>query len=251
MAINSLFVTPLLDPAVSMSTSCWSRALVAGTTLLIATGTPLCVDPGNLLCLQWEPNYVRASSNTNCHAISAFHKQKVLSGHSAASSNIVYNTGNLLSRCVQATNNVTFTFQCTGYNGARLTWCAFGISTSGIMFPSEVWIAFIHDDGTVNIEARHTVAHAMPLCMATQVPQLLSYSVAPGLTSANVTWTRPLTLPPSVMSQGYNDITNASVHLVASTLWSASYPPSAPCSPFSVHYLTSNSHTANFFVASN
>lgn len=86
-----------------------------------------------------------------------------------------------------------------------VTWCGFGISTSGLMFPGESFI-LQNNAGTVVIEDRLNAGHVVPTCYATQVSQITASSVVAGGSSFTATWTRPITLSAALLAEGYLNI---------------------------------------------
>ena len=125
-------------------------------------------------------------------------------------------------------SNVTFTGGCTAV--APVYWCAFGISEDpgGGMVPAEVFmlqpdvtgkivVSFVrlsvsqfctHKSRVPHLqylEDRQNTGFSSPPCMASQVSQLLNYSVntADGSSSLSATWTRPLILAGDLITDGY------------------------------------------------
>jgi hypothetical protein len=74
---------------------------------------------------------------------------------------------------------VTFNATCSTHDGSALAWCAFGISPTGGMWPSEAFVLQSAEDGTVWIEDRNLVAFASPNCYEVQLSSLISASVSP------------------------------------------------------------------------
>lgn len=78
----------------------------------------------------------------------------------------------------------------------------------------------------VYLEDRANVGYSSPNCLTTQVSQLLSYSINSNIGSAFLsgTWTRPLQLPSSLISDGYVNIASGKRVEVASVRWRCHVP---------------------------
>jgi len=121
--------------------------------------------------------------------------------------------------------NITFTGTCSALplGNYPVTWCAFGISPSGLMvrrrslwgpsgallddvglsplrlqFPAEAFMLQI-SDGAVVIEDRQNVGYVVPACYASQVSTVLSSTIGPNNSSFTATWTRCV-FGPNLMS---------------------------------------------------
>lgn len=86
-------------------------------------------------------------------------------------------------------------------------WCAFGLSTAstGDMFPADVTAVVQSTGPSYFLEDRDSyIGYRSPPCYAKQLSYLLSASTTNGTLSAS--WTRPLTLDPTLLSMHYQDI---------------------------------------------
>lgn len=184
-------------------------------------------------------------------------------------------TGLLCLDWIIADGNLTLTAYCTGFNGAVVGWCAFGISASGVMYPAEVWrvsssigssvVRYRCDAMAADrslrpprwrsrfpppalqfLDNRHNIAHARPACFPTQVASLLAASVSPDSSHINATFTRPLLLDAGTTALGYNNITDADVRVIAALNFGA-LTDSTPCGmDFQVHGLAVPNTTINW-----
>lgn len=96
-----------------------------------------------------------------------------------------------------------------------IAWCAVGINTdNSSMIVAEVFMLQVLSSGRVVVEDRANVAHAAPACMATQLSTLVSGEVdATGALVAS--WTRPARVPASAAGQGYVDVLDVPVYVIA------------------------------------
>lgn len=130
---------------------------------------------------------------------------------------------------------VTFNATCSTHDGSALSWCGFGISPTGGMWPSEAWILQASADGDVWIEDRNLIAYASPECYAVQLSSLISASVTPAGDTITAVWSRTLTVSAALIADGYLSIPQGPTTLISAMLPGPRLPSRANCSNISVH----------------
>ena len=96
-----------------------------------------------------------------------------------------------------------------------IAWCAVGInSDNSSMVVAETFMLQVLSSGRVVVEDRANVAHAAPACMATQLSHL-SYGEVDATGALVANWTRPARVPTGAAGQGYVDILDAPVYVIA------------------------------------
>jgi hypothetical protein len=106
-------------------------------------------------------------------------------------------------------------------------------------FPAEAFI-LQNNNGAVVIEDRNNVAHAVPACFPSQISQVTSSSVNSGGSTFTASWTRPITLTPALIAEGFMNIPSGATSVASFCRnHSSSLPESLPASYVSVPGQTS------------
>ena len=96
-----------------------------------------------------------------------------------------------------------------------ISWCALGLNEgNGTMVVAEVMMAQVLASGTVVMESRRNIAHAAPDCMPVQLTNL-TMGIVDSSGMLTVNWTRPASVPAPAVGQGYVDIVDAPVWVIA------------------------------------
>lgn len=125
--------------------------------------------------------------------------------------------------------NVAFAATCST-PGVPISWCGFGLSPTGAMVPSEAWVLQADPSGTgaVYLEDRNLTVYGSPPCYPTQASTLVYSYASPSGDTISATWTRPVTLPPSLIAQGYLNIASGPMTIIAAMVSGAGSVPTPP-----------------------
>lgn len=134
--------------------------------------------------------------------------------------------------------NITFSASCLPPPGMKKNyWCGFGFSNANVndMFPAEV-VVIQSTAASVYVEDRDSfVGYRNPPCYSTQLSQFINGSASNGAIYAS--WTRPLTLPPYLLSMHYQNISTLIPMTVIAASSSDTQEAPSKCVELALHTL--------------